>query len=141
MKFLPALTAAAVAFGVAASAQAQQTPDPAAATAPGAVTSGAGAALIEIDNEARIVTPFNISADRLEDLDLYNAAGDRIGDVEEVLMTPDGVITAISAEVGGFLGIGEREVLIGLEQLAFDGERLTTRLSEAELESLPEWDD
>ena len=42
-----------------------------------------------------------------------------LGEVDDVLMSTDGKIDAIVSDVGGFLGMGEREVRITLDNLAF----------------------
>ena len=48
---------------------------------------------------------------------------------------------AVAAEVGGFLGVGERSVTIGLDQLRLEGEHLVSEMTREQLEALPEWDD
>jgi sporulation protein YlmC with PRC-barrel domain len=47
---------------------------------------------------------------------VYNMAGERIGDVNDVLID-DGRVTAIVIGVGGFLGIGEKEVSMQPDQV------------------------
>ncbi len=86
-----------------------------------------------------MVKPFNVTVDDLEDMDLYNAEGESIGDVEDVLIGPDGRVAAISADIGGFLGIGEAEVLIELSQISMNGDKLTIDMTEEEAEQLPRW--
>ena len=46
------------------------------------------------------------------DRDVYNSAGERIGTVSDLIAGPDGRITAVVIGVGGFLGIGEKEVAV-----------------------------
>jgi sporulation protein YlmC with PRC-barrel domain len=46
------------------------------------------------------------------DRDVYNGAGERIGTVSDLIAGPDGRITAVVIGVGGFLGIGEKEVAV-----------------------------
>jgi len=41
---------------------------------------------------------------------VYNMNGERIGDVNDILIDDSGRVTAIVLGVGGFLGIGEKEV-------------------------------
>ena len=48
---------------------------------------------------------------------------------------------AVAAEVGGFLGVGEKEVIIPLNQLQVSGDDLATAMTKEQLEALPEWDD
>jgi len=44
--------------------------------------------------------------------DVYNRAGDKLGTFNDFLIAPDGRITAAVVGVGGFLGIGEKEVAV-----------------------------
>jgi sporulation protein YlmC with PRC-barrel domain len=118
------LIAAAIA-GVSGIAQAQQTVP----------------ALIEVENEAMVVAPFQMTVDELDDLDVYGVGGEKIGEIEEVLMTPEGEIVAVAIEVGGFLGIGEKDVIVMLDQISMEGDRLVMDATEDQLAALPEWDD
>ena len=47
---------------------------------------------------------------------VYNMAGERIGDVNDILID-DGRVTAIVLGVGGFLGIGEKDVSMQPDQV------------------------
>ena len=96
---------------------------------------------VEVEDESLMVEAYGITVDDLEDMDIIGASGEEIGEVEEVLMTPDGQITAVTAEVGGFLGIGDKEVVVELDQLTHDGDQLRMDMTEEEVEALPAWDD
>jgi hypothetical protein len=122
---LPATLAAALVVGGAGLAGAQQ--------------SATG--LHEADDDDMVVQPFNVSVDDLEDMDLYGPNGEEIGEVEEVLANGSGKPVAVAAEVGGFLGVGEKAVTIGLDQLRLDGEHLVSGMTKEQLEALPEWDE
>ena len=115
------LAAALFLAGAAAAAQAQQ-----------ATVAG----LREVEDESQVVQPLNVTVDRLEDMDIYGPNGDEIGEVEEVVVDAAGKV-ALTAEVGGFLGIGEREVVLGLEQVRLENDRLVTSLTKQQLEALP----
>jgi len=43
---------------------------------------------------------------------VYDPANNKIGDVDDVLVTPEGQITGLVIGVGGFLGIGEKHVIV-----------------------------
>lgn len=45
----------------------------------------------------------------------------------------------VTVETGGFLGMGEREIVIGMGQLQARGGNLVTTLSSEELKGLPDW--
>jgi sporulation protein YlmC with PRC-barrel domain len=44
--------------------------------------------------------------------DVYNRAGEKIGAINDFLVAPDGRITAVIIGVGGFLGMGEKEIAL-----------------------------
>ena len=48
-----------------------------------------------------------------------DANWDKIGEVEDLVLDNDGNIVAAIAEVGGFLGIGEKEVMLQPDEIAF----------------------
>jgi hypothetical protein len=128
--FKPTTLAATAAIALlAGAAQAQQ------------ATTTATTGLHEAQDEAMIVQPLNLSVEKLEDMDLSAAGGEDVGDVEEVLVDASGQPVAIAADVGGFLGIGDKTVVIGLDQLRMEGDRLVTGMTKEQMEALPEWDD
>jgi sporulation protein YlmC with PRC-barrel domain len=56
-------------------------------------------------------------ASKLEGLDIYNQNNEKIGDISELLVDSSGKIQAVIVGVGGFLGIGERDVAIPFDQI------------------------
>ena len=48
---------------------------------------------------------------------VYNMAGEKIGDVNDIIVDESGKVTAIVLGVGGFLGIGEKEVSMTPDQI------------------------
>jgi hypothetical protein len=77
---------------------------------------------------------------QLSGQDLHGSTGERLGRVDEVLQTRGGRIVAVSVQIGGLLGVGGREVILMLDQLRREGDRLVTVLSQAQLEAQPPWD-
>ncbi len=67
-----------------------------------------------------------------------NAAGDRIGEVEAVNIGTDGKVTSVIVGVGGFLGVGERDVALGWKdlQITNNGGKVVANLSKANLEAM-----
>lgn len=108
---------------------------------PAAAQTAAAPNLLEVENEAVMVEPFGVNVDDFEDTDIVDVSGNVIGEVDEVLMTPEGRVVAVSAEVGGFLGIGDHEVVIELGMLASDGDKLRIDMTKEQVEALPAWDD
>jgi hypothetical protein len=92
----------------------------------------------EIRDDRRVIEPFNLTVDQLDDLDVVTASGERLGEVEEVLMDAAGRPVAVTVELRGG---DDRDRIIRLDQLRLDGRRLVTGLSRAQVEALPVWDD
>ena len=92
---------------------------------------GSGETGMQMENRARMESESSLSittAYNREDYDgkeVVNAKGETLGEVEKlVISTGDQQVYAVVG-VGGFLGIGEKEVAIPLEQLQPQGENLT----------------
>lgn len=52
-------------------------------------------------------------------LDVYGPNNEKVGDINEILISKDGKIEAFVVGVGGFLGIGEKNVAIPFNALQF----------------------
>lgn len=75
----------------------------------------------------------------------------QIGEVDDVVLTSDGQVLGYTADIGGFLGIGERTVLLSPQVLRLvdfdeavlwgDSAVFATNYTQEELEALPEFDD
>ncbi|ESR23316.1 PRC-barrel domain-containing protein [Lutibaculum baratangense] len=107
-----------------------------AATAAGAQTYQ------EVEDDTLSVAPLNMTVEQVEDADVVGASGEEIGEVDEVLMEA-GEINALAVDVGGFLGIGEKTVIVPLDRfsVAAEGDDLMLDMTKEELEALPEWND
>jgi sporulation protein YlmC with PRC-barrel domain len=58
---------------------------------------------------------------------VYNASGEKIGDVNDLLFDKTGKIMTVVIGVGGFLGLGEKQVGMGYDSLTYsekDGDRM-----------------
>lgn len=62
--------------------------------------------------EAAPSAPAHLLASKFDDYDVYGADGKEIGEIEDIVLNVDGTIAAVALEVGGFLGIGEKDVLV-----------------------------
>ena len=98
--------------------------------------TGSVPSLVEVEEEAMMVERFNLSVKQLADMEITDSGGKRIGEVEEVLMTPEGKITAVSVEVAG-----DKEVVMALDQLRRQRDVLMTDLTEEQVEALQSWPD
>lgn len=95
--------------------------------------------LSEVEDESTMVSAFNLSVDELEGMEIMSSSGEEFGDIDEILQNDQGEIEAVSAEVGGFLGIGEKEVVFQLDQLRKEGDHFVTDLTRDQLAELQTW--
>jgi ribosomal 30S subunit maturation factor RimM len=97
-------------------------------------------------DQMQAVDAQQVRADDLIGSDVYGANEDNIGNVGDILLTEDGSFDAIIVDVGGFLGIGAREVALGLDDVQFmrDGQdswHVYTSYTQEQLEAAPEYDE
>jgi hypothetical protein len=106
----------------------------------------------ELDKAAGVKTPVTnaelrkaVAASDVQDpaktlatAELKTSKGDPVGEVKAVQVNPDGTAKAIQADVGGFLGMGEREVDIDASNLRYIKERniLVTDMTKPQIENL-----
>ena len=53
---------------------------------------------------------------------VYNSSNEKIGTVEDLIITPDKAVSYAIVGVGGFLGIDRQDVAIPVGQLKLEGE-------------------
>ena len=61
-------------------------------------------------------------ASKLIHMNVYNAQNEKIGDIKELLIDKSGKIDSVAIAVGGFLGVGERDVAVKFDQLKWSNE-------------------
>ncbi len=99
------------------------------ADASGAVTTGVASA----------AAPRLATAGDLRGLAVYDADGMDIGEIEELVMTADGVVSVVS--VGGFLGMGEKPVAIDLGALKPAGDGvIISEMGGADIKAMADYD-
>jgi PRC-barrel domain len=102
----------------------------------------AGSAVLREAPGEVMVEPFNKSSTELEDMNILSNEGEEMGEVEKVLVDGNGQPVAITAEIGGFLGVGEKIVVIGLDRLELRGDEepdVATTLTKEELQGMQAW--
>lgn len=62
-------------------------------------------------------------------LNVYNSSNEKLGDINELLTDQNGKIAAVVIGVGGFLGVGERDVAIPFDKVKFVNEPVRTSSS------------
>ncbi len=73
-----------------------------------------------MSSQGPFVTVPQSGAWRVSDLDgkaVYGADGENIGSISDVLVSQDGSVNAVIIGVGGFLGLGQKDVAVDMEAL------------------------
>lgn len=74
---------------------------------------------------------------------------DDVGEIDDLIMTPQGQVEGVVVDIGGFLGIGERQALIAMDDVWIVDNPDTpgtwdtfavVAMTRASIEALPEWD-
>ncbi len=87
----------------------------------------------------------DIRSEELVGTTVYGAGDENVGEIGDVVLSQDGKVDSIIIDVGGFLGIGEKEVAVGMDNLAFltdeDGNKyLYTTFTKEQLEAQAAYD-
>ena len=85
-----------------------------------------------------------ISASKLLNESVLNQANESIGDINDVILDNSGKVASVIVGVGGFLGMGEKDVALSFDQLTFatdsDGDlTVTTNATKESLQAAPEY--
>lgn len=124
----PALVAVAFATFGAATAYAQTTSPPATTPAPVVRDRVAGPA-------------FTADTRKLIGRNVQDVENRTIGEIEAIYLDSAGRVDSVIIGVGGFLGMGERNVRVAWTDIAVanNGEKVTTALTKDQLKALPEY--
>ena len=96
---------------------------------------------VDIDDDA-MVTPFNVEADELDDMDVHNSANETIGEVEEVIGTDENTPTALVVEFEDDAGYGDRDdVIIPLDRFSMNDDKLVLNDDAAAVANYQTYDD
>jgi sporulation protein YlmC with PRC-barrel domain len=85
-----------------------------------------------------------IKASKLVGAKVKNAAGDNVGEIHEVVLGSDGRAEGLIIDVGGFLGINEKPVLVKWSDVTIQSDSsgnvvVATSMDKNQLEQLPEY--
>ena len=85
-----------------------------------------------------------IKASKLVGATVKNAKGDNIGEIHEVVLGSDGTALGLVIDVGGFLGINEKPVLVKWSDVTIQPDAngsviVATTMDKSQLEQLPEY--
>jgi putative membrane protein len=76
---------------------------------------------------------------------LYSTANEDVGDVNDIVIDKNGDVKGVVVGVGGFLGLGEKDVVVPMDRIQFGRDennnmKLTITASRQELEQAPAFD-
>jgi len=111
-----------------------------------AATTTDNTATAAIDKASLTELPVDkISTNDFVGTTVYGADDAKVGEIGDVVLSTDKKVDAVIVDVGGFLGMGEKQVAVGLEKLKFmtdkDGNRyLYTNFAKDQLEAQTAYD-
>ncbi|WP_207102172.1 PRC-barrel domain-containing protein [Paracoccus shandongensis] len=127
-------TEAAPAAEVPASENTEEAADAADAADQAAVAASGKVEQQQAENELRI--------DWITDATVNSPDGNAIGEINDVIVDAEaGTMKAAVIGVGGFLGIGEKQIAVPWDQLTinYDAQQITSDLTQEEAEAAPEY--
>ena len=96
--------------------QQQPQPQKSAAASPSATAPVAGVIPLGVTRIEEAAIAPGYRATKLLKQKVYNDKGQKIGEIDDLVVAPDGTLTAAVVEVGGFLGVGKHRVAIPVKQ-------------------------
>ncbi|HLT91108.1 MAG TPA: PRC-barrel domain-containing protein [Woeseiaceae bacterium] len=83
----------------------------------------------------------SMSADQLVGKPIVSQEGEEIGDIQEIVTDPTSNQKFAVVDVGGFLGVGQKSVVIGLDELrmASGQDRIESDLTRQEVQTMTEY--
>jgi hypothetical protein len=97
--------------------------------------------LREAEDDSKMVAPLNATVDKVEEMDIFDANGKKIAEVDSVLEDKNGEIKGVAIEYGGFLGFGEKGAILTLDQVKQKDGNIAIDLTEDQLSTLPAWNE
>lgn len=84
----------------------------------------------------------NMMAENIMDMEIRTRSGKQVGEIEDVIFNRRGKIKDLVVDVGGFLGIGEKRVVVSTQELRYSTDKgyAVYQGTRGELESKPEID-
>ena len=62
---------------------------------------------------------------KLIGLNVYNGTNEKIGDIKELMVEKEGKVASVVIGVGGFLGMGERDVAVKFSELKWSDQPIS----------------
>ena len=136
------MTAAfALMLAAAVPAYAQTSPSSTSSPSPSASSSSSASTHVT----ATQLQPGQIRATQMDGSTVYDAQNQKVGDVKDIILDRDGKVAAVVLDVGAFLGIGGKNVAIGMSDLKITQDdnnkpRFTVDMTKDQLKSAQAYD-
>ena len=109
--------------------------------APSAQPPPAGSAVFGVSITERQLISKGYRASKLLKVDVYNDKGEKIGKVDDILVSPDGTLSIAVLNVGPFIGIPKRLVAIPVRDFAHIAPKaMLPNASKEQLKGLPKFE-
>ncbi|WEK04607.1 MAG: hypothetical protein P0Y65_20925 [Candidatus Devosia phytovorans] len=95
---------------------------------------------VELEDNAQVAA-FNSTVDQIEDWDLYDAAGTKIGEIEAVLGTDATTATALVVDFEQAAGYVDGDVIVPIDQFTWEANRLSLAIEPTAAQQLELWND
>lgn len=83
-----------------------------------------------------------MTADHLMDMKVMGPQNEKIGEVEDLVINQQsGKVDGVVVSVGGFLGIGDKDVMLPWDQVKLTQDGLTIQATKQQLEQAQAWKD
>jgi sporulation protein YlmC with PRC-barrel domain len=76
-------------------------------------------------------------ASKMIGVDIFDTAGEKVGDISEVLLDTSGKVSGYVIGVGGFLGMGARDIMVTPDKLKFTNEPMRTTTTSTATDRTP----
>ena len=68
-------------------------------------------------------------ASKLIGLNVYNEQNEKLGDISEILLDQSGKVAGVVIGVGGFLGLGQHDIMVSMDKIKFVDEPVRTSMN------------
>ncbi|ASM71323.1 MULTISPECIES: PRC-barrel domain-containing protein [Roseobacteraceae] len=76
-----------------------------------------------------------------DDIDVLSGTGEKIGEIEEILVDANGVPAGFLIEFQGFNLFEDDDVAVPIEALEYDGRAYVSKMTQEQLAALRPWDE
>ncbi len=96
--------------------------------------------LVELDDKVQVAA-FSATVDEIDDMDVVDAAGTKIGEVEEVVGENANTASALVVDFDGTGGFTDQDVVVPLDQFSLENNRLVLKADAATVGGMEVWKD